>query len=369
MNTRRFPSSLEACWGTAIGVAVLVVTGTGIARAPTAEELLAAVQVSRSQITDLEVECTTSHPQMHDFRRIAFENNKFLMEKEYSQFGMDQDTLFFVACAYNGELLVNYFQINGTASVNPKPDLSQVPHYDTLGSGVFDLMMYHPSAATKSQELTTADLVWVLDNLEVTILDDSETVNGFNCNVVRCFDDGNLKVELWIDPQHSYLPIRQRHYRNDGTVAVLYEIENVHEAAAGLWFPVKGRRESEAFDHPGFPDLAEAHTYAIEVDEDASGSPKLLVNQGVEDALFNYLNALPAGTLVGNVSTHETWKVGQVDDETQVVLASAQGPGVAGSFSTVRLLLCAGIGVGAGCCLIILPRLRRPQRVPAQKAS
>ncbi len=282
--------------------------------------LLEDVASVRSGIIDIEVECTVSklagHPAQvqgsSDY--VAWAGGMIRVEREHQAPG---GRAAFVAATTDGTNTWQYFALTRTAVRMASP----TEHHEIDGMGFFELMAFFPEIPGGINRGQERDLERILDEETTVVHEQLDEVDGAACVVVDAMEGGHVHHRLWLDPSRSYMPRRQEFFfpGTDETVVVIQIDE--FSRVDGIWLPTRGMRMSPATDRyeTGFVPVV----HSVSVDRDHAGTLSLAVNSDLAPSLFDYSTELPAGTLVGDRTTGESWIVSGQDFRSSASAALA----------------------------------------------
>jgi hypothetical protein len=284
---------------------------TSTAALLTKDDIRAAIEAGRSEISDLEVSYSfnvvnlpagfpdeIAQSQIH----LIFKDGKIFLGEDYGLAG--QQKLFHRQTSYDGFRTTFFMPALGSATVEP----GRKNEVRIQGIGFFDMMLFNPPSGGdgfKDQSLVSA-LLSPLSKLR----SQREIIDGHSCYILDVLSDPewkNIVLTVWLDPDRGFLPIRQRFgHVSDGIPPHLEVfIDDAIKVDRRLWLPVRGRKKVyvEA-KGTGKEVLIER---SMQVRKDANGKFDLHINSNVNDAVFDIPRHPPPGTRLFDTAARLSW--------------------------------------------------------------
>jgi RNA polymerase sigma factor (sigma-70 family) len=284
----------------------------------TREQILASVELARSQLVDLSVSftfnATQSGPGDAEFRdrvELVKKGDMLDLKSEYGQNPPLKPGLHTREVSYNGTLgtigMPGDNQIVAIQTSRPGDCVTQ-------GLGFFDIgMLNDPRKGGRGYD--DQSLVSLLRCPGSKIRKQLETVNGNPCYVLDVtleYIEASMKqIEFtgWLDPARGFLPVKTIYFMGSKPILEM-EIGKAAQVLPGLWMPLNGRKFLFNRSDLG-PLIAGGAEHVLIVETHGAGKPSILVNKGIRDDFFEIWNRLPAGTHLFAEGTGASVKVGE----------------------------------------------------------
>jgi hypothetical protein len=134
-------------------------------------------------------------------------------------------------------------------------------------------------------------LVGILESDKASVRPTLDTIEDRSCVVVDYIplEQASPSCTVWLDLGRGFVPMKQVHYRPDGTPKFEYETSKAHEVVTGLWFVVEG---TMTFHWPTSAGIEKRRFEVHRVD----GEYKLNINPTIAPDTFSQV--IPSGTSI-----------------------------------------------------------------------
>lgn len=248
------------------------------------------------------LEAPANSPHYRYSAEVVRHGENILIDSTYGPDLAFRNTTFRREVSYNGARTTTLEMHEGFARVAD----GKSREASTNGLGFFDLAMCNlPQQGGNG--LDDVSLLALLDAPQAQVRSEKEAVNGVDCDVVDFVLDGRRLLTAWVDADRGCLPLRWvlRPRTGEDRALLEFEVQEVTEAAPGLWLPIRGtkRVHAQGTGRPTDMNLL----FQMEVQRDNHDQLLLKVNAPLDDAVFNLWEHVPGGTEVWDVDLDTRW--------------------------------------------------------------
>jgi outer membrane lipoprotein-sorting protein len=284
----------------------------------TLDDIAAAVEAARSRVDDLSVDFTYNavrgDPKNLFYRsemRVQVKGGKVVYRHIYGAAPSTGERLFIRHIAFDGRHTTTY-----DGKMVAAVEAGRSSETSLKGMGFFDLMLWNrPEGAEGAGDM---DLATMLRSPETSLRPETEAVRGTPCYVVDVkvprFE--KTSVTLWLDPARGFLPLRHVWFvgPDPAKADMEFDVEEAVEAPPGVWCATAGRKVL----HPFGTVVKQECEWRMVVDREPDGRPKIRLNSGIDDQVFQPWRSLPPGQFLVDSRTGKGAAVGGADYDAMV---------------------------------------------------